>query len=333
MRTDGQRKIAADDVSLVKLPPAVSAGAPELAIDVLVLVACFNRRETTLAAFRGVARQRVARQLTVGAVLLDAGSSDGTVDAVRAEFPWVEIVQGDPSMYWSASMERAQHCGLAKVAPRFLLWLNDDIALEQHALSALVQVASTAGDHCVVAGALRDPITRVTTYTGMRRKGRRPTQLALVHPSASVQRIDAFNGNLVLVPRTVYDVVGAVDGRFGHAYGDVDYGLRLAKLGFRSVLAPGHLGSCPRNDRAGTWCDAQLSRGRRVRLLFGPKGTPVRPYARFVRRHAPIAWPAYVFGGYAKSAWAIARRREVPSWDSSPSVDVATWSSARRVER
>jgi GT2 family glycosyltransferase len=333
MRIEGQREGTTDRVSVLRLPPAVRDSPPRIALDVLVLVACFNRRETTLAALRGLVAQRVAHQLNVGAVLVDAGSSDGTVEAVRSEFPWVEIVQGDPSMYWSASMERAQHCGLARAEPRFLLWLNDDIELEENALSRLVEVASIAGGDCVIAGALLDPRTGVTTYTGMRRTGRRPTRLALVHPSASPQRIDTFNGNLVVVPRSVYDVVGAVDGRFGHAYGDVDYGFRLAKLGFRSILAPGHFGSCPRNESTATWCDPQLSRRSRLSLLFGPKGTPVRPHARFVRRHAPVAWPAYVVGGYVKSGWAIARRRAVRSWDTAPRIDVASRSIPRELER
>jgi GT2 family glycosyltransferase len=332
MRIEGQREVTTNRVAVLRLPPAVLHSPPRIAIDVLVLVACFNRRERTLAALRGLVAQRVAHELNVGAVLVDAGSSDGTVEAVRSEFPWVEIVQGDPSMYWSASMERAQHCGLARAEPRFLLWLNDDIALEEDALSRLLEAASTADEGCVVAGALRDPHSQETTYTGMRRNGRRPMQLAPIHPSASTQQIDTFNGNLVLVPRAVYTSVGAVDGRFGHAYGDVDYGLRLKKLGFRSILAPGYLGSCPRNDSTATWCDPELPRSRRIRLLFGPKGTPVGPHARFVRRHAPVAWPAYVLGGYVKSAWAIARRRAVRSWDSAPR-NTATRPRTRKVER
>lgn len=296
-------------VRVRRLPTSHLHAGDDRTHDVLVLMSCFNRREKTLVALRRLEAQRVSTPLTVGAVVVDAGSTDSTVTAILTEFPWVDLVRGDPSMFWSSSMEAAQRRALTYIEPPYLLWLNDDALLDERALTKLVSTAEHFHNQCVVAGAFRDPVSGVTTYSGMRRTGHRPTQLTPVDPADNVRPVDTFNGNLVLVPRAVYSVVGSVDGRFGHAYGDVDYGLRVKESGFGSVLAAGYVGSCARNGASGTWYDSRLPRGTRLQMLLGPKGMPLRPHVRFIRRHSSAAWPGYVLGAYVKAGWFIVSRR------------------------
>jgi GT2 family glycosyltransferase len=307
-------------------------GSP--AVDVLVLIACFNRRETTTAALRNLSKQRTLGALNAAIVLYDAGSADGTADAVIAEFPMVDIVRGHESHYWSRSMELAQRRGLAACLPRYLLWLNDDVVLDDDAVKRALDIAEMLDDQSVVTGALRDPHSGSTTYTGMRRAGRHPLQWKRIDPTDRIQTVDTFNGNFVLVPRSVYLRVGTIDGRFEHAYGDVDYGFRVSRAGFHSVLAPGYFGSCARNLRAGTWRDAAMPRSERFRLVFARKAMPLRPHVRFLRRYAPVAWPAHALVGYAKVLLLIARRKQLGGWEPTAgtlATTVETKSEAGRV--
>ena len=301
-------------VNPVGSAPAASIDGSS-AVDVLVLMACYNRRENTLAVLRDLCMQRTTEALDLAAVVYDAGSDDGTADAVIADFPWVQLIRGETSVYWARSMEITQRHGLAVWAPRYLLWLNDDTALNDDALARALGIARMLDDQTVVTGALRDRETGVTTYTAMRRAGRRPTQLERVHPTDSAQPVDTFNGNFVLVPHAVYTAVGAIDGRFEHAYGDIDYGFRVAEAGFRTVLAPGYVGSCSRNAVTATWRDSTTLRRERLGLLLGPKAMPVGPYVRFLRKHGPLAWPVYAIAGYAKAVSLIARRQSIGGWE------------------
>jgi GT2 family glycosyltransferase len=320
-------------VSLVPLSAAEHRyGSPT--VDVLALIACFNRREKTTAALRGLCTQRANRALSVAVVLYDAGSTDGTDDAVIAEFPAVDVIRGSRSVYWSRSMEIAQRRGLAACLPRYILWLNDDTVLDHDALKRAIDVAETLDEQSVVTGALRDPDGGSTTYTGLRRAGRRPLQLERIEPTADTQTVDAFNGNFVLVPRRVYLTVGTIDGRFEHAYGDIDYGFRVSRAGFRSVLAPGYFGSCTRNLLVGTWRDAAVPRSERLRLLLGPKAMPIRPHVRFLRRHAPMSWPADTLASYLKAGSLIARRKQLRGWEPTTHAartTVATTTGSERV--
>lgn len=275
---------------------------------VTALLTCHNRREQTLRCLDSYFGQRDAG-VNLAAVLVDDGCADGTAEAVRSRFPQIDVVPGSGTLYWAGGMALAQRHAVT-AAPDHLLWLNDDVILDPAAVRTLVGLAAGADGARLVAGAVRDSRTGQTSYSGVRRTSRRPRGFERVSPSGRPQEIDAFEGNVVLVPRPVYLAVGTVDARLVHAYGDQDYALRARRCGYRAILAPDHLGECARNPVAGTWRDAALSRRRRLALLFGPKGLPVGPHLRYSRRHGGGEWPVYVLGCYGKALAAILAGRQ-----------------------
>src|SRR4051812_46438313 len=99
--------------------------------DIAVLITCFNRRETTLACLRSLGRQALPAGYVLRVFLTDDGSSDGTGDAVRREFPDVTVLQGDGKLYWVGGTMMAWN---AAQPADFYLWLNDDVRLRAGAL-------------------------------------------------------------------------------------------------------------------------------------------------------------------------------------------------------
>lgn len=272
---------------------------------VTALLTCHNRREGTLRCLRSFFGQQIPG-VRLDAVLVDDGSSDGTAAAVRTELPAVELVAGSGGLYWAGGMALAQQEAALR-EPDFLLWLNDDVVLDDGALATLLAVAAMHPD-VAVAGPVCDAAGR-TTYTGYRRTGRRPRGFVRVVPTGLAEDLDAFNGNVVLVPRSVYTRLGPVDARLRHGYADLDYGLRARRAGQGSVLADRHVGHCTRNDAAGSWRDPTLPRRLRCRLLVDVKGIPPGPHIRYSARHGGPEWPLYVLGCYGRAICAIALRR------------------------
>jgi glycosyltransferase involved in cell wall biosynthesis len=285
---------------------ATLAGAPTAACSVVVLMCSHNRRDTTLRAMRSLEHQIVQADVRAAVVLLDDGSTDGTAAAVSEVFPVVSVIRGDGSAFWARGMEIAQRHALAVVQPDFLFWLNDDVLLEPDALKTMLETARSLGDEAVVVGAVTDAHSGDLTYSGYLRVGRRPTQLQHVPPAGNPVRLDTFNGNVVLVPRRVYDDVGSIDGAYAHAYGDTDYGYRVGYADRLAVLAPRRVGSCTRNDIRGTWVDRQLTLRQRFAHLISSKGIPPRSYIRFQRRHGGQMWLLNVVGRYASAVYEIA---------------------------
>ena len=277
----------------------------------VALLTCHNRRDLTLRCLASYFSQAFPEEAPeLEAVVVDDGSADGTAEAVRARFDAVRIIEGDGSLFWARGMQRAETKAV-ETRPDFLLWLNDDVVLDDTAVATLLRAAASCPD-AVVVGALVDPVTKAVTYSGVSLSRWHPLRARLVEPVGGPLEADTFNGNVVLVPRAVYERVGPIDGHFSHAQADFDYGLRARMAGFRTVVAPAPIGACSRVGQRARFDDMSLPLRERWRLVQGPTGLPMRSHARYLRRHGGLLWPIFWAAPYVKlivSALSTAPRR------------------------
>jgi GT2 family glycosyltransferase len=266
---------------------------------VVAILTAHNRREVTLACLRSYFSQDVSRA-ELRAVVVDDGSSDGTAEAVSAAFPAAEVIRASGDLFWARGMATAETLAVQS-APDYLLWLNDDVCLYRNALQRLLTVAETH-HRCPVllAGAVCDPESGVTTYGGLRRRDWHPLRYALVAPLDVPTTVDTVHGNVLLVPREIYRLVGGIDGNFAHSYADNDYGLRLRQAGGENVLIAGHVGTCAPNDIVSASLDPSLPFSARCRFLHSRKGRPLRSQVRYLRRHGGPCWPFFVALPYVR---------------------------------
>jgi len=276
---------------------------------VAVLVTCHNRREKTRACLVSLRSQRIPEKTAIGLWLVDDGSSDGTAEMVRQEWPRANILVADGHGYWCGGMRLAWSQAIVHKPP-FLLLLNDDVELQPLALAALLRVwedqASNGRCDTIVVGSCCDPRTREHTYGGQRRIGRHPGKLRPVLPQDHPVSCDTFQGNVVLIPDAVSEKVGGLS-PFRHAMADTDYGYRATRSGGSIVVAPGWIGTCPSHPDVAVE-DATRSLFERWRRLTGPKGLPVRDWVRFVRRHGGALWMAYAVSPYLRLTFGLHRR-------------------------
>lgn len=283
--------------------PSAASFAPVEPATISALIASHNRREHTLACLESLQAATIPG-ITVDVHLVDDASNDGTAEAVAAAYPEVEINPGTGDLFWGGGM-RLAFAQAVPTRPDFLLWLNDDVVLYPDALERLLATYARlcAGRQplSVVAGSVCDPRTGATTYGGVRRISRlRRMAFAQVIPTDTPQSCDTINGNVVLIPRSVYLVVGNIDEKFTHAMGDVDYGFRARAAGCQVLLAPGHVGTCTVNPRADTFRDETLSRRERLRRAASPKGLPIAEWAVLCRRHGGPLWPVLALSPYLR---------------------------------
>lgn len=268
-----------------------------------VCLTCFNRREKTLACLRALAACRLPTLIVLKIVLVDDGSTDGTADAVRREFPSTEIMRGTGALYWNGGM-RVAFGRAMELDAQDHLWLNDDTLLDSDALERLFACRETLGlaspaHASIIVGATRDAGSGALTYGGLRDVGH-----ALSHRFAKLPVSDrpqpclTFNGNCVLVAGAAARVLGNLDESFVHGIGDWDYGLRARQAGIGVWQAPGFVGTCSHNEPAGLAPRTSCSMRARLRHVCGPKQLPPRSWYVYVRRHFPVLWPAYFVRPY-----------------------------------
>lgn len=272
-------------------------------IRVAVLMTCHNRCAKTVDSLRALYKSSLPVNWEIHVVLVDDGSTDGTSEKVSEEFCDVEILKGDGSLFWNRGMHWAfDHA--AKSFYDFYIWLNDDTILFDDALTRLDQtyrdLTVSHGPNIVIVGSTRDASGSLSYGGSVSVSSFRRFQYRKVWHSTNPVECHVINGNLVLIPNSVFDLVGNVDYSFEHAMGDTDYGLRVRANGGRVFVAPGYLGECSNNPVEHTFKDQNLPLKDRWRHMTSRKGLPIKSWLHFTRTHGGVLWPIYFIWPYFK---------------------------------
>ena len=221
---------------------------------IAVLITCYNRVETTL---RCLGRLKTAAaeipEAKFDVWLVDDASPDQTGAKVRAAFPEVHVIQSPGNLFWCKGMRLAwDSAGKSGAEYDFYLWLNDDAMLKPDALVGVLKDYENGGG--VIVGRMSsDESEREESFGMQGDKG------------------DWMNGNLVLVPQTVYEKIGPICGDYHHGYGDHDYGLMAKRAGFPLRASTSFCGVCPQQPERYHWLRDHSLWGR-LKLLGDPKG-------------------------------------------------------------
>ncbi len=277
---------------------------PAVSVSLIAVLTSFNRRAATLAClgrFDAAARQAGVEP---HAVLMDDGSTDGTAAAVREQYPWVEVLVGDGSLFWNRGMHHAQARAMERGAD-YLLWLNDDTELLPDSIIRLLETERALrkkhGQPVMVVGSTADREIGRLTYGGHVAPQRwRPFSYQSAWHATEPVECHAMNGNVVLIPMQIAQAIGNLDPVFEHAMGDTDYALRVRAKGFRVFVAPGFVGHCSNNPALGTYRDTNLPLSVRWKKIMSRKGLPPRSWRHFTRRHGGLVWPIYFVWPYFK---------------------------------
>lgn len=255
-------------------------------ISIAILLACHNRRDSTLTCLRNLFCQVLPTFASLKVFLTDDGSTDGTSEAIRTEFPDVSIIRGDGSLYWCGGMRAAWQAAFNAGAFDYFLWLNDDAILRS---GAIAEMLANAKEHFgIIVGSCYDPETGVWTYGGRATaNGKKSLAGTPVLPGNAAQRCQQMNGNVVLVPKAVVNRIGILSESFTHAMGDFDYGFRALDAGIPLIVAPHYQATCSSNPIP-AWCSPDTPFAKRLALFNNPKGIHFSEFMFFNYRHFGI---------------------------------------------
>lgn len=272
-------------------------------VKIAVILACFNRRQKTVACLDALMAQTARGQVALDVFITDDASRDGTAAALRSKYADIRLLRGSGALFWNGGMRLAWAEALHGDYD-FFLWLNDDTFLYPDTLMRMLTTHATARQSGaragIVVGSTRDK-QGVTSYGGERQHRFRRLTLKTIEPLDVAQSCDTFNGNCVLIARQVADVLGNLDAGFMHAMGDTDYGLRAKRAGIPMWVMPGYAGECVNDGAvAGSYNDRFLPLVLRFRKVLGPKGLPWRSWRLLCQRHGGWLWPIYWSWPYMK---------------------------------
>lgn len=200
-----------------------------------------NRREITLQCLRSLARINTEK-LNIHIVIVDDGSTDGTTQAVRREFPDVEIVQGDGNLWFTEGTNVGVRATL-KHNPDYVLMINDDQVFDSNFLQYMVETAqryprSIIGSVLLLWDTphkLFQVAPKWDTWQGGWKLWEHQTIWTI---PKKPWEVDIIVGNCVLVSSEAIREEGLMDSKRYPNFGDAEYTPRLKKKGWKLLIEP-----------------------------------------------------------------------------------------------
>lgn len=257
---------------------------------IAALLTVFNRKQQTLACLDRLFNQDIPEGYSLAVYLVDDGCTDGTTAAILEQFPKkVNIIQGDGTLFWNRGMHLAWTVAAKERDYDYYLWINDDTFIYDDCIKRLLRESLEFDDKAIVVGSTcavgnRDKIT----YGGWQ-NGKIITN---VHER---QWCDAINGNIVLVPKYVFAILGMNDPYFRHAAGDTDYGLRAKEKGVKCFIGKDIFGECDLHDRPTVWMDPSQPFKKRWNNFFSPLGNNPFEFFYFKKKHNGYFYASVTF--------------------------------------
>ena len=257
---------------------------------IAVLITCFNRKKDTLNCIKCLLDQVDMDQVSLKIFIIDGGSSDGTVDAVKKKYPQVKIETRD-GLYWAGGMRAAWDMAVTEEEFDFYFLVNDDTVIFPDTIFELLKADSysreTLSKSGIYVASTYESETKNHSYGGKKLAtwGKLSTTKIIPNGKDYVQ-CELGNANIMLVSKEVYDVLGNICSRYTHAIGDYDYTLRAVEKGYPVWVLPKYQGECT-NDNGANVLPSSSTLKERISYLYSPKGNSYHEYMYFIKKFFP----------------------------------------------
>lgn len=264
-----------------------------------VILTVFNRKEKTLRCLRQLS-EIDKHGIEVDIYLTDDGCTDGTHEAVEAQYPDVIISKGTGSLYWSGGMNLSWKRALASNKYDGYLWLNDDTYLKSNLFEELLATdeycTGKYARHGIYVGSTTDHTESNMTYGGSVYVRKWSNMMKRITPNGDFQECHLANGNILYVPQEVVDKIGCLYEKYVHG-ADYDYTYWAHTQGFPLIIMRNYVGICDNDHKSVKQSLMQRNLKERIKFLYSPTGLQLNTAILFQKRFFPYRVP-YVYVTY-----------------------------------
>lgn len=189
-------------------------------------------------------RELLADRLVDRVVVVDNDSRDETVEIVHTltADPRLSLFLNESNQGFAAACNR----GASALSEPYVAFVNPDVFIGADGLSAALQPMADQPDVGMMGVEHRDESGAVDIasrrnhpelWATLLRRGDRSEWFEPRHPAEPVQDVDAVSGALMLMPTSLFTLIGGFDDEFLMHGEDLDLCRRVRQAGYRVVVA------------------------------------------------------------------------------------------------
>jgi len=173
-------------------------------------------------------------------IVVDNGSSDGSADFLRTDYPCVNIIQFDKNTGFAC----ACNAGIKSAGGKYIFLLNNDVEVIQDCISVLVDILLKYPQYSMATGKILryGDKTLIDAAGDGLTVGAEPYNRGHNQPDDgrfdSIEEVMGVCAGAALYRKSVFDQIGLFDEDFFAYMEDVDFNLRALISGFRSIYVP-----------------------------------------------------------------------------------------------
>lgn len=169
-------------------------------------------------------------------VLVDNNSTDGSLEAVKADFSKAHFIKNEENLGFSAGNNVGIRFALERMAD-YVLLLNNDVEVEKDFLSCLLSIAQKTPKIGILSPLIFEGSTRQIWFSGgtiswWRMKSFHETTAK----TADFYESPFVTGCAMLVKKEVFKEIGLLDEDYFLYWEDADFSLRAGNAGFKKVV-------------------------------------------------------------------------------------------------
>lgn len=278
-------------------------------MNIAILLTVFNRIDKTIACLRSLIEvENPGLAVKFQIFLTDDGSTDGTADKIRSEFPDlpIKILIGSGQLFWNGGMNNSWRAAISESGFDGYLWLNNDSILLPNLWKELIAAHSYSlskfGKGGIYVGSTFNKDQNKLSYGGFNFVSKWTLKDEFLIPNGEFQNCQAAHGNITYISKDVVESEGVFCDEYVHSGGDHDYTYLAYKHGFPLFILREYVGICENDHYKGSEVVfREMSLSQRIKFLKSPLGYNLNNTLLFQKRCFPYRYIPVFVAGYFRA--------------------------------